>query len=376
MNIHAAVSVESNPLLQIRQLRLEEPRENEVLVKIIATGLCHTDIASHQQVINVPLPAVLGHEGAGIVERVGSGVKHIQPGDHVVLSLASCGECEKCHIGLPTYCREHWPLNWHASRSDKSVSLQDPTSGEAIHSHFFGQSSFANYATVNVRSVVPVDKTIPLEYLGPLACGMMTGAGAVLNSLKPEAGSSIAIFGMEAVGLAAIMAAVLAGCTTIIAVDIKANRLTLAKSLGATHSIDSSKDRTRNSLPMLLQELTDGRGVDYVVEAAGSPAVMESAIAALAENGQCVLTGVVAPNATLPLNIMHLLRGRLVRGSIMGDAAPISFIPRLASLFQQGRFPVDKLVRFYALDQINQAMADSQSGSTIKAVIKMQHLAV
>lgn len=365
MEITAAVSDKATEGFSLKQLQLGEPRADEVLIKLVATGLCHTDIAAHKGIIPMPAPVVLGHEGAGVVVRVGAGVSKVAPGDHVVLSLASCGTCDKCSIGMPTYCRQHVPLNWLAQRSDGSVSLHD--AGGNVHSHFFGQSSFAQYAVVNASSIVPIDKAIPLEYLGPLACGLMTGAGAVINTLKAQAGSTLVVFGLGAVGLAAVMAARVVGCGQIVAVDIKENRLTLAKELGATVVINSKTA----DVAEVIQQLTDGRGADYSVEAAGHAGVMANAVRVLAGNGKCVLTGVVPQGESLPLDIMHLIRGRTVQGSIMGDAAPAVFIPMLAQLFQQGRFPIDRLIRFYAMKDINQAMADSQSGETIKAVIRM-----
>lgn len=365
METIAAVSDNRAQGFSLQQLQLDEPRAGEVLVRLVATGLCHTDIAVHYGVVPVPAPVVLGHEGAGVVMQVGEGVEKVAVGDHVVLSLAYCGVCDKCSIGLPTYCRQHQALNWNSQRGDGSVCLHD---GETpVHSHFFGQSSFAQYAVVNASSVVRVDSAIPLEYLGPLACGFMTGAGAVINSLSVHTGSTIAVFGLGAVGMAAVMAARLRGCKQIIAVDIKDNRLALAKELGATVTINPKEMNVDDA----IHQLTGGQGVDYSVEAAGHTAVMANALQALAENGRCVLTGVVAQGESLPLDIMHLIRGRSVQGSIMGDAAPSVFIPMLAQLFQQGHFPIDRLIRFYTLDEINQAMADSQSGEAIKAVIRM-----
>ncbi|CAI1546911.1 Aryl-alcohol dehydrogenase [Serratia grimesii] len=365
MEITAAVSETVARGFTLKQLQLGEPRADEVLVKLVATGLCHTDIAAHKGVIPMPAPVVLGHEGAGVVVRVGAAVNKVVPGDHVVLSLASCGTCDKCSIGMPTYCRQHAPLNWQAQRADGSVSLHDERGD--VHSHFFGQSSFAQYAVVNASSVVTIDKAIPLEYLGPLACGLMTGAGAVMNTLRAHVGSGLVVFGLGAVGLAAVMAARVVGCGQIVAVDIKENRLALAKELGATVVINPKTA----DVAEVLHQLTNGYGVDYSVEAAGHASVMADAVKVLSENGKCVLTGVVPQGESLPLDIMHLIRGRAVQGSIMGDAAPTVFIPMLAQLFQQGRFPIDRLIRFYDMNDINQAMADSQSGETIKAVIRM-----
>ncbi|MBT2750064.1 MULTISPECIES: NAD(P)-dependent alcohol dehydrogenase [unclassified Lysobacter] len=369
MKVTSAVAVNNSDALQIRTLELDPPGFNEVLVRIVAAGLCHTDIATRDKLIDVPMPVVLGHEGAGVVERVGPGVEHLQPGDHVVLSLASCGTCRKCASGLPVYCESHAALNWAACRTDGTTCLHDADNGIEVHSHFFGQSSFSNYATVNASSTIKVDPKAPLEYLGPFACGIMTGAGAVLNTLSPHPGTTLVVFGLGAVGLAAVMAARAAGCGHIVAVDIKEKRLALAKQVGATHALNPMT----GDLTALLAELTQGRGADYAVEAAGNTGAMQSAIACLAENGQCVLTGVVKDHTTIPLDVMHVMRGRHIKGTIMGDAAPKAFIPQLIELFVQGRFPVDALVRFYPIEEINQAIEDSLSGETIKAVIQMHH---
>ncbi|BEN48336.1 MULTISPECIES: NAD(P)-dependent alcohol dehydrogenase [Serratia] len=365
MEIIGAISYPATALLKVEPLKLDDPRDDEVLVKIVATGLCHTDIAVHNGLIPVPAPVVLGHEGAGVVVRTGKNVRRVQTGDRVVLSLASCGHCRNCTSGRPTYCLEHQSLNWRVQRADGSVSLH--AAGKAVHSHFFGQSSFAQYATVNASSVVKVPAEAPLEYLGPVACGIMTGAGAVMNSLSPPVGSSIAIFGVGAVGLAAVMAAQLSGCSPIIAIDINDDRLQVAKELGATHFINPA----REELLAEINAITNNNGVQYSVEAAGSVKVMASAVSILAEQGCCVLTGVVGTGDTLPVDVMHLIRGRTIKGSIMGDAIPSIFIPTLVDLFTQGKFPIDKLITFYTLNEINQAIEDSQRGKCIKAVIKM-----
>lgn len=367
MKIMAAVTQGKGTPFDLRPLQLEAPRSGEVLVKIIATGICHTDLAVRDQQIPVPLPVVLGHEGAGIIEKVGANVGHLQVGDPVILSLGFCGQCSHCASGLPTYCDQHQDYNWKASRADGSVALHE--GDVAIHSHFFGQSSFASHAVVTASSVVKVAADAPLAFLGPFACGIMTGAGAVMNTLKPAAGTGIVVFGMGAVGLSAVMAARAIGCNPIIAVDRQAPRLALAGEVGATHLVDASQV---DAVPHIMA-LTGGLGVPYSVECAGNVGVMANAVKVLQEGGQAVLTGVVAPGTMLPLDVMHLIRGRVLRGSIMGDAAPSVFLPRLVELFRQGRFPVDRMMRFYDLAQINQAVADIQSGETIKAVLRMPH---
>lgn len=367
MKIIAAVAERPKEAFIVRPLELDTPRDDELLVKIVATGICHTDLVVRDQILPVPMPVVLGHEGAGIVERVGKNVSHLKPGDKVILSVGYCGHCAPCATGMPVYCHDHQAINWAGSRLDGSVSLHD--GARAVHSHFFGQSSFANYAVVNQSSAVKVADDAPLAALGPFACGIMTGAGAVMNSLKPEPGSSIAIFGIGAVGIAAVAAARVMGCTTIIAVDVQEGRLELAKRVGATHTVNS---REQDPLEAIRQ-ITQGEGVRHAVECSGIASVMKDAVNALQEIGSCVLTGVPALGTELPLDILHLLRGRMVRGSIMGDAAPSVFLPKLVDLFLEGRFPVDEMYRFYPLEEINQAIADTHAGTTIKAILKMPH---
>ncbi len=222
---------------QIETLTVDQPRADEVLVRIVATGMCHTDIVIRDQVYPVPLPIVLGHEGAGIIERVGSAVRKVIPGDHVVLSFMSCGHCTRCAMGQPAYCERGHPLCFGGTREDGSTASRDSRS-EPVHDHFFGQSSFGTYALANERTVVKVPKDLPLERLGPLGCGIQTGAGSVMNALKIGTGASFTAFGSGSVGLSAVMAARIVGATTIIAVDVVASRLALAKELGATHTVN------------------------------------------------------------------------------------------------------------------------------------------
>lgn len=363
MEIIAGLAQSKGKSLKITKLTLDEPRDNEVLIKMVTAGICRTDIDVMEQYINTPLPAVLGHEGAGIVIKVGNRVTKVVEGDHVVLSLSSCGECEKCKLGLPSYCIKHIPLNFGGSRLDGSVCLH--CSEGNVHSHFFGQSSHASYSVVDQTSIIKVSKNADLRYLAPFACGIMTGAGGILNTLKPEAGTSIVIYGMGAVGLSAIMAAKIAGCNTIIAVDISANRLKLAKEVGATHVLNGT-------LPDLTDEIlniTGGQGANYAFESSGVKAVMTNALNILQENGTLILTGVLPQGTKVEFDSWNLLRGRTIKGSIMGDCVPEIFIPKLISFFEEGRFPVDKMMKFFSLTDINQAINESLSGETIKAVI-------
>jgi aryl-alcohol dehydrogenase len=311
-----------------------------------------------------PPPVVLGHEGAGVVEKVGSNVTHVVPGDHVVLSFDSCGECANCKSGHVAYCENFFLRNLNGKRVDGSETLHGDKG--PVGGCFFGQSSFANYALAHKRNTVKVRKDAPLEMLGPLGCGIQTGAGAVLNVLKPQKGSSFALFGCGGVGLAALMGAKIAGCNPIIAIDKVASRLELAKKLGATRTIDASKEDA-------VKILTDMGGVNYVIEATGVAPVIEQAVQVTRSHGVCGILGVPKPDATMTVNIMHTFSGKTVTGIIEGDADPHVFIPYMVDKFMAGELPLDLLSKFYAFDEINQAVKDSEAGLTVKPILRMTH---
>ncbi len=361
----AAVVRESGGRFELEQLELDDPRPDEVVIKIVAAGICHTDVVCRDQWFPVPLPVVLGHEGAGVVEAVGEAVTLVKPGDHVVLSMASCRVCEYCRTAAPGYCESHYDLNFGGRRSDGTATLH--AGDEPVNGHFFAQSSFATYALAGEQNVVKVDTDAPLHMLGPLGCGIQTGAGSVMNSLAVSAGSSIAIFGTGAVGLSAVMAAQVVGCTTIIGIDVNADRLALATELGATAVIDASG---ADSVASVL-DLTAGRGVDYTLETTASPAVARQAVESLALLGTCGLVGVPPTGTELTMDFHSVLFGRFVRGIIGGDARAQLFIPTLLDLWEQGRFPFDRLIKTYPLADINEAVADAESGVTIKPVLEM-----
>ncbi len=365
MKIKAAVTREKAQLFSIEELDLEPPRPDEVLVRIAGVGVCHTDVKVRDGVRPVPMPIVLGHEGAGVVESVGSWVSEVQPGDHVVLSFDYCGHCTNCRSGRQAYCENVFRYSFGGVRPDGSSPLQK--NGEVVHGMFFGQSSFANYALATERNAVKVRKDAPLEILGPLGCGIQTGAGAVLNSLKAEAGSSMAIFGVGSVGLSAVMAACVAGCSTIIAIDMDAGRLELANELGATHTLNSTE------LPNVVEavrEVSDG-GVNYALDTTSNPNVFRQAVDSLKMLGTCGLIGGMAPGTEVHIEANHLLPGRTVRGIIQGDSVPHVFIPQLIELYMQGRFPFDRLIRFYELEKINQSCADMGTRKAIKPVLRV-----
>jgi len=364
MKTLAAVAASKGEPLVIRELTLDETRSDEVRVKLVATGVCHTDAIVRDQIYPIPLPLVLGHEGAGIVEAVGDSVTSVEVGDHVVLSFPSCGVCASCVSGHPAYCVDFGALAMGGARTDGSTAFS-AEDGSAVFSHFFGQSSFATVTNVFERSVVKISKDVPLEIMGPLGCGIQTGAGAVLNVLEPEAGSTMVIFGTGAVGMSALLAAVIANCTTIIAVDIVESRLERAKELGATHTINSKNE----DAVARVREIT-GAGANYAVDTTGNAMVFAQMTKALGTLGHGALVGAAAPGTESPFDIGSLLlSGISISMVIEGDAVPQTFIPKLISLYEAGLFPFDKLVKKYEFADINTAFADSESGETFKPVV-------
>jgi len=369
-SIRAAVARQPGQALQFENATLEAPRDNEVLVRMVATGVCHTDIVVRDQKFTTPLPLILGHEGAGIVERVGRAVTTVEPGDHVVMTYMYCGLCAPCATGHPAHCAHMGPLNFGGGRLDGSSSACRHDGGE-LHDHFFGQSSFATHAIASELNVVKVDRDVPLELLGPLGCGLQTGAGAVMNALKVHAGASFAAFGTGAVGLAAIMAARVAGATRIIAVDVNPARLALALELGATHAVNS-----READPVAeIRKITDG-GAEFTLECSGRAAVLRQAIDSLGLLGTCGIVGATAEGTEASFNVNDvMIPGRRIVGIVQGDVVSRTFIPELIELYRQGRFPFDRLVKFYDFEDVNQAMADSESGVTIKPVLRVAEVA-
>ena len=364
--MHAAVVHEARGAFQIEEVSIGTPRPTEVLVRVVATGVCHTDIVVRNQDYSAPLPMILGHEGSGIVEAVGSDVTTIVVGDHVVMTYMSCGLCDTCESGHPAHCENMGALNFGGGRLDGSSGVADAR-GHELHDHFFGQSAFAEYALANERNVVRVPKDVPLELMGPLGCGIQTGAGSVLNALKVRAGSSFVAFGTGAVGLSAIMAAKVAGATTIIAADVNQARLDLARELGATHTINS-----RSEDPVARVREITGKGADFTLEASGRPEVLRQAIDCLGIFGTCGIVGATKEGTEVAFNVNDvMIPGRRIMGIVQGDVVAKTFIPVLIDLYKQGSFPFDRLVRFYRFDEINQAVEDSEKGITIKPILRI-----
>lgn len=360
MNCLAAVAREYGKPLSIEEVQLESPRADEMIIRMTATGVCGTDLTMINTPDRAPLPIVLGHEGAGVVEEVGPGVTEFTPGDHVLLSYGHCGKCADCLAGAPYLCEYSSKMNFGASRLDGTSPISKD--GEYIHGMFFRQSSFAEYAVVSEQSAVKVSKDLDLTDLAPLGCGGITGAGTVLNIFKAPIGSSIAIFGVGTVGLTAVMAAAVASCKHIIAVDIKKNKLEKAKELGATHCIHFSADQVSRE----IHEITGG-GVNFAFDTTGKKEVIHEAFESLHKKGQCaVATGVAV---RFEVTIGDIMRGKSLRGVILGEAVPRRFIPQLLELRRQGKFPIEQLITKYTFSDINKAIEDFKKGSVIKPVL-------
>ncbi len=365
MRITAAVAREHHAPLAIEDIEIAEPRDDEVLVRVVATGVCHTDMVIMEGMLPTPLPVVLGHEGSGIVEKVGKSITKVKPGDHVVMTVDSCGHCPACLHHDVTYCHNGYPLNFGGSRMDGTTTLG--SHGAVVHSNFFGQSSFATYSVCHERNVVKVPDDVELEKLGPLGCGIQTGAGTVMNALAVEPGRSIAIFGAGAVGLSAVMGAVVQGATTIIAVDMVESRLELARELGATHTING---KTANAVAEIMK--ITGYGLNYALDTTGNAKVIRQAVECLAPKGTCAVVGASGPEAEIVLNETHFMSGgRRLMGVVEGDSNPDIFIPTLIALWKQGRFPFDRLITFFPFEQINEAIKASEAGVAIKPILRI-----
>lgn len=361
----AAIAREKGAPLLIEDVTIGDLRHDEVLVRIVGTGVCHTDMVVRDQGYPVPLPLALGHEGAGVIEKVGEDVKTLAVGDHVVLAFGHCGTCNNCKSGRPGYCAEFYDRNFKGARMDGTQSLCD-SHGHAVGSAFFAQSSFGTFAVATERNAVKIRQDVPLELMGPLGCGISTGAGAVINALKPHAASSIAIFGAGSVGLSAAMAAKAVGCATIILVDLHDDRLALARELGATHVVNGGREDAVER----IRAISGTGGVDFTLECTGNAKVFEQAVEALRIPGVCGLVGAANLGVRASLDMNTLLFGRTVRGIIEGDSVPQVFIPALIELWRAGLFPFDKLVKFYDLKDINQAIEDSESGRVLKPIVR------
>jgi len=367
MKITAAVVRERGGAFGIEELDLCDPRPDELLVEVIASGMCATDLHGRDAYYTAQFPKVFGHEGAGVVRAVGAGVRRFKPGDHVVMAYPWCGECPNCRTQRQTYCLHANDLKHGGTRADGSTLHSK--NGEPVYGSFFQQSSFGNFTVANERFAVKVREDVPLASVAALACGGQTGAGAVLNAMRPRAGDSFVVFGVGAVGLSGLMAAKIAGCDPIIAVDVHEHRLALARELGATHTLNHSGSA---DVVAEIRRIT-GTGARFTLETSAVASVFREAVEALMPAGTCVLLGSARKGTEVSFETPFLQNGRTVRGVIQGDSVPQEFIPRLVDHIAAGRFPVERMITFYDLAEINRAAAESASGKTIKPVLRMPH---
>ena len=356
----AAITDKVGASPELRDITVADPRDNEILVQILASGICHTDLAVIHGDMPSRFPIVLGHEGAGVVEAVGPNISSLAPGDRVVLSYSSCGHCAACLDGAPAYCAMLGELNLAGTRLDGTSPLAD-SDGQMIHGSFFGQSSWATHVITQSRNIVKIPPDFPLELAAPLGCGVQTGAGAVFNTLRPAPGSRLVVAGAGTVGLSAIMAAAALGVTTVVAIDLLPERRAAALRLGASVALDGRSPTLGTELRSALNGLADA-----TIDTTAVPPVLTAAAAATRRGGTVVSLGVPRPGAQLPV---AALMGKTFKGVMEGDAVPQRFIPQLTELIRAGRFPVDQLVTAYPFEQISEAIDATVSGAAIKAVL-------
>lgn len=364
MKATVALLTEVGKDFELVDVEIDDPRDDEVIVKMEAAGVCHTDLAIRDGHMPVPFPMVLGHEGAGTVERVGARVSKVVPGDRVAFTPAHCGTCLNCLTGHRQTCISFFPRNMSGARVDGSHGYHKD--GSPIGAFFLGQSSFGTHALVDQQSVVKLPDSAAPELAGPLSCGAQTGAGAVLNALKPRVGSSIVIFGAGPVGLGALLAARALSLGAVVVVEPKPVRREVATSLGATTVIDPAAGDAAE----VVRAMTGGVGADYAVDTTGIPAVIQNAVELLMPAGEVALLGTPQPGARLDLDLLDATaRGIRVRGVTMGDGIAEVFLPELLSLHRQGRFPIERIITPYPFEQINEAARASTQGEVIKAVL-------
>jgi aryl-alcohol dehydrogenase len=360
MDITAAVTTAPGAGFALGTLALDAPRDDEVRVAVKAVGICHTDLLCADGIFPAPLPGVFGHEGAGVVEEVGAGVRGVAAGDRVLMSFDSCGTCLSCRRGVPAYCDDFMALNFGGGRGDGVTALTDG-GGRPVHSHFFGQSSLATHANVRARTLVKIPADIPFEIAAPLGCGVQTGAGAIMNVLQVRPGGAVAVTGAGGVGLGAIMATRLCAAGTVVAIDPIPSRRALSRELGADVALDPLADDFADRLAAV-------GGLDYAVDTSGQPAVITACFEALNKKGALALIGGPA-TPTFAFDAYALLDGRSVRGLTMGESVPQQFVPVLIDYWRRGRFPLDRLVSAYPLSDIGKALAAMRNHEVVKPVL-------
>lgn len=360
MRITAALLEKPSAPFRITGADLSGPGPDEVLVQVSAVGICGTDLEFAHF---FPTPALLGHEGTGIVAAVGERVAGISPGENVAMSFTSCGHCSSCLRGAPAYCRSFDALNFSGRRPDGTTAVT--LGGQDVNAHFLGQSSFASHVIAPARAVIPIPAELAGAHAGPFGCGFQTGAGGVLNVLKPSVGSSFAVFGAGAVGTAAVIAAGLAGCSQVVAVDIDERKLAAARTAGATDVINSATTDAAGALRDIVPD-----GLDFVIDTTGHEKVLRTAVEALGPLGHAGVIG-IGPSESMSFEWRSVLNGRSITGIIAGGSVPQTFVPQLLRLHAAGRFPIDPLISTFPFAEINEAIAAMRSGEVTKAVLKL-----
>ncbi|KAJ9607706.1 hypothetical protein H2200_007784 [Cladophialophora chaetospira] len=353
----------------LQDVILDEVRPNELLVEIKYAGLCHTDLVAQAGLMPFgSYPAVLGHEGAGIVRRLGPGLENsgLEIGDRVLLGYSSCLDCSACKAGRKGGCESIAMINFIGTRGADDTSIR-LASGEPVRGMFFGQSSFKQLAIVDFRSVVKYDGAVEdLAFLAPLGCGYLTGAATVLNVLRPKPTHSLAIFGVGAVGLCALMAAKSENLREVLAIDIVESKLEKAKSLGATRTIDPRK---HENVVMAIHEILP-QGVDYIIDTTGLTSMLNDGIKALAHGGTLAIVGTPRPQEELSVGALDMLiHCKTIVGVAGGFCNPQEYIPRLIKMFRAGHFPIEGLSTVYPPSKIQDAIQDMKSGKVIKPVL-------
>ena len=353
--------------VRVEQVDLEPPRRDEVLVKVAGAGVCHSDLLVVQGVRKLPLPIVLGHECSGIVEEIGAGVQRLKKGDHVVMSyVPSCGRCSYCLRGLPALCDYGRASNKQGSLAEGGTRFS--IAGKNL-SHHLGVAAFSEYTVVSEQSVISVRKDVPLEKLALFGCAILTGIGAVINSAKVRPGSSVAIFGCGGIGLNVIQGARLVSAGQIIAVDLVPKKLEIAKSFGATDTVNPRDEDAVES----IHRLTGGSGVDYAFEATGNTNVMTQAFLSCKKGGETIVIGITSPQDRLTIPSSFLVdEQRTLKGSFMGSVIPRRDVPLLIDLYAAGRIKLDELIsRNIKLEEINDGLEALASGEVARQIVKM-----
>jgi NDMA-dependent alcohol dehydrogenase len=365
MKAKAAVLFEVGKRLEIHEVEVERPQAGEVLIRMAAGGVCHSDLHVMTGHLAATLPAILGHEGAGVVADVGAGVTSVKPGDHVIpLWRLSCGQCEYCSDGRPALCNAGMQIRSTGRLLDGTSRFR--LGGQELR-HFAGASTFSEYTVVPEGSVLKIPNDLPLDRAALLGCAVITGVGAVINCAKVRPGSSVAVFGAGGVGLNVVQGAALAGAAQIIAVDLVERKLEFARQFGATHTVNA---RGGDAVAQ-VRALTGGRGVDYAFEVIGLPATMRQAWDCLAKRGMAVVVGVTPMATEVSVPVMSLVfEERVLTGSVYGSSRPRLDILKLIDLYRAGKLKVDELLtRSYPFAEINEAYAALERGEVARSVV-------